>query len=79
MMKKIRLFVLKGGLELMNGDQVSPLEGEETLFYSMGDDFDFSVRMALIDQKQMLGQGGFGSVYLANDAVLKMEVAIKVL
>ena len=58
-MKKIRLFSLRKGLELMNNDLLESLNGQEYLFYSFGkysiiieiikgDDFDFSVRMEFI-------------------------------
>lgn len=36
----------------------------------IGDDFDFSVRMEFIELKKKLGEGGFGSVYLAYDKLL---------
>lgn len=77
-MKKIRLFSLIKGLELMNNDLLESLHGQEYLFYSfgelfiliiniLGEDFDFSVRMEFITLKKKLGEGGFGSVYLAQD------------
>ena len=45
----------------------------------MGEDFDHSVRMDMVDQKKKLGEGGFGSVYLAFDELLQTNVAMKVL
>jgi serine/threonine protein kinase len=45
----------------------------------MGEDFDYSVRWEMIQTKKKLGEGGFGQVYLANDALSKQEVAIKVM
>ena len=89
-MKKIRLFALKGGVELMDKDFMFAVHGHKYLFYSMGklqfyilfflgEDFDYSVRMEFIEIKKKLGEGGFGAVYLAYDQLLKQEVAVKVL
>lgn len=38
---KIKLFSLKGGIELMNCDLMESMEGQEYLFYSMGEPFDY--------------------------------------
>jgi serine/threonine protein kinase len=46
---------------------------------NIGEDFDHSVRMEFIETKEKLGEGGFGSVFLAYDKLFKQEVAIKVL
>ena len=46
---------------------------------SPGDDFDYSVCMEFLDIKRKLGQGGFGSVYLAYDKLNQKEVAVKIL
>lgn len=35
--------------------------------------------MELIEKKQKLGEGGFGSVYLAYDSLVQKDVAIKIL
>jgi hypothetical protein len=40
------------------------------LFYFLGEDFDYSVRMEFIEIKLKLGEGGFGSVFLAYDTLL---------
>lgn len=45
----------------------------------IGETFDFSVCMEFLEIKGKLGQGGFGSVYLAWDNLFKREVAVKIL
>ena len=45
----------------------------------IGEPFDYNVRLELIEKKSKLGEGGFGSVYLAYDKMIEKEVAIKVL
>jgi len=76
---KIRLFTLKGGCELTNTDTMGSVSEQEYIFYSLGEDFDHGARMEFIHKKAKLGEGGFGSVFLADDDITKDEVAIKVL
>ena len=76
---KLRLFVLKGGVELLNSDLMGNIDGETYLFYSFGEDFDSRVRMEFIQKKSKLGEGGFGSVYLATDSIVGQDIAMKVL
>ena len=45
---KMRLFSIKGGLELMNTDHMGSVHGHEFLFYSFGEDFDYQVRMEFL-------------------------------
>lgn len=49
----------------MDSDIMGNIDGQGYLFYSMGEDFDHSVRMEFIQTKKKLGEGGFGQVYLA--------------
>ena len=67
---KLRLFSLKGGVELLNNDLMGNVDGQSYLFYSFGEDFDHQVRMEFIVKKHKLGEGGFGSVYLVYDELL---------
>ena len=49
------------------------------MFYLSGEDFDYQVRMEFITMQEKLGEGGFGSVFLAKDKIIKTDVAIKIL
>lgn len=68
---KMRLFTIKGGVELWNNDSMGNVSAQKYLFYSMGEDFENTVRMEFINKKSKLGEGGFGSVYLAFDDLIK--------
>jgi len=78
-MKKIKLFSLKGGLEFTDHDQMESVQGQEYLFYSFGEPFEYTIRMEFIDVERKLGEGGFGAVYLGFDKLLQQQVAIKIL
>jgi len=54
-------------------------DGQDYLFYSLGEVFDHQVRMEFLDKKGKLGEGGFGSVYLAFDHIINADIAMKVL
>jgi hypothetical protein len=49
------------------------------IYAILGEDFDYQVRLEFIEWKEKLGEGGFGSVYLAFDKLVQENVAIKVL
>jgi serine/threonine protein kinase len=50
-----------------------------TIYHIVDDEFDFSICMEFYDIKQKLGQGGYGSVYLAWDILNQRDVALKIL
>lgn len=63
----------------MDAEFMESVHGSEYLFYSFGEPFDHTVRMEFLQIQKKLGEGGFGSVYLANDKLLNQEVAVKIL
>lgn len=66
----------------MDNDHMECAQGQKYLFYSfgtfysfliiytLGEDFDYQVRLEFIDWKSKLGEGGFGSVFLAYDKIV---------
>ena len=53
------------------------LRAEKSIIFSMGDDFDFSVRVNALKFQRKLGKGGFGEVHLCIDELTGDEVAVK--
>ena len=52
---------------------------QPSVFYSLGDDFDFSVRVNALKFQQHLGKGGFGEVNQCIDELTGESVAVKYL
>ena len=52
---------------------------QKSLFYSLGDDFDYDVRVNALKFKKHLGKGGFGEVNMCLDELSGELVAVKYL
>ena len=63
----------------MNSDLMGNIDDSGYLFYSFGEDFDSRVREEFIKKKSKLGEGGFGSVFLATDSIVGQDIAMKML
>ena len=74
---QVRLFTIKG-IELTEFD-MQDLFQQQSLFYSLGDDFNYSVRIDALKFKKHLGKGGFGEVNMCQDELTGDEVAVKYL
>lgn len=64
------------GTELSD-DDVEFMNPDEPLFISQGESFFKSSSMAIYNRLEILGEGGFGSVYLYEHKLTKKQVAIK--
>ena len=62
---ELRLFTAKG-IELSE-DDVDELFKQNSIFYSINDDFDHTVRVNALKFKKYLGKGGFGEVNMCID------------
>jgi hypothetical protein len=65
-LQQLRLFNKKG-VEYYNYDNMHQLAGVDSLYYSFGEDYNYSVRLGTLTLKKELGSGGFGTVYLMFD------------
>ena len=52
---------------------------QEQVFYSLNEDFDFSVRVNALKFQKHLGKGGFGEVNQCEDELTGETVAVKYL
>lgn len=62
---EVRIFSVKG-IEFTE-DDMEDLFQKKSVFYSLGDDFDYSVRVNALKFEKHLGKGGFGEVNLCLD------------
>ena len=53
------------------------LRNFDQLFYSLGEDYNYSVRLGQLQFIRELGAGGFGVVNLMHDTLEKKNVAVK--
>jgi len=72
---ELRLFTVKG-IELTEHD-MDELFKAKRLFYSLNNDFDYSVRVNALKFKKHLGKGGFGEVNMCLDELTGELVAVK--
>ena len=63
----------------MTEHDMEDLFKQESLFYSLGDDFDYSVRVNALKFQKHLGKGGFGEVNMCKDELTGELVAVKYL
>ena len=73
---KLRLFNNEG-LEIFEED-LQFLKDKNVLYVSKGDDFNFNTFYSEYNISKVLGQGGFGKVYLGIHKKTKQKVAIKI-
>ena len=72
---KCKIFDATGGE--LSEDDIEYITPEEPLFISQGEDFMKSSSLAIYSQISVLGEGGFGSVYLYEHKLNKKQAAIK--
>lgn len=73
----MRLFTARG-IEIADHD-VEELIKHESLFYSIGEDFNYSTRANALKFRKHLGKGGFGEVNMCYDELTGQDVAVKYL
>lgn len=74
--KNLRLFTIKG-VEIFEYDNLASVALLTRLYFSYGEDFDYSVRLNTLKFIRELGKGGFGVVNLMRDEVNGCDVAVK--
>lgn len=73
--QNIRLFNQEG-LEIYEED-IKFLSNKDTIYVSKGEEFNVNTYYSEYNILKILGQGGFGKVYLANHKITNDKVAIK--
>ena len=63
----------------MTDHDMEDLFQQKSLFYSLGEDFDYSVRVDALKFQRHLGKGGFGEVNMCRDELTGDLVAVKYL
>ena len=63
----------------MTDHDMEDLHLQASLFYSLGEDFDYSVRCNALKFQKHLGKGGFGEVNMCKDELTGESVAVKYL
>lgn len=75
--EELRLFTVRG-IEMADHD-IAELLKQKTVFFSIGCDFDYDVRINALKFQKCLGKGGFGEVHMCLDEVSNELVAVKYL
>ena len=75
--ERVRFFTPRG-IEMTEHD-LEDLFQQESVFYSMGEDFDYNVRVNALKSQKFLGRGGFGEVHMCLDELTGESVAVKYL
>ena len=63
----------------MTEHDLEDLFQQESVFFSMGEDFDYNVRVNALKSQKFLGRGGFGEVHMCLDELTGESVAVKYL
>ena len=63
----------------MTEHDMEDLFQQASVFYSLSEDFDYSVRVNALKFQKHLGKGGFGEVNMCLDELSKESVAVKTL
>lgn len=72
----MRIFTFTG-MEILDENELSLVENNSYLFVSRGEPFDGRACLGAFHKIRLLGEGGFGRVYLAFNKMTKQEVAMK--